>query len=165
MPTYNLILTTYYLLLKKMLHKILPPTIDNHNRGNKIALWFFYLITAVTIIRGCIHMFKDDSGAQSIATIPLDTFTEVGADVVILIFAYWGLSQLMFGIIQVIVAFRYKSLIPLMYLMLVIEWAGRFLISLFKTIETTGQAPGGIGNRVLPSICLLMFILSVSRRY
>ncbi len=144
-----------------MLHKILPPIIDNNYKGNKIALWFFYLITVVTVVRSCIHIFKYDGGAQSIATIPLDTFTEAGADVVILIFAYWGLSQLTFGIIQVIVAFKYKSLIPLMYLMLIIEWAGRFVISLFKTIETTGQAPGGIGNIVLPFVCMVMFFLSV----
>ena len=109
-----------------MLQKILPTTIDNNYKGNKIALWVFYFITAVTVVRSLIHMFKHDGGAQSIATIPLDTFTESGAAVVILIFAYWGLSQLMFGIIQVIVAIRYKSLIPLMYLMLVLEWAARF---------------------------------------
>jgi len=133
-----------------MLQKILPTTIDNNYKGNKIALWFFYFITAVTVVRSLIHMFKHDGGAQSIATIPLDTFTEPGAAVIILIFAYWGLSQLMFGIVQVIVAIRYKSLIPLMYLMLVLEWAARFLISLYKPIETVGQAPGGIGNMVLP---------------
>ena len=92
-----------------MFKKILPPIIDNNYSGNKIALWFFYLITAVTVVRSCIHIFKYDGGAQSIATIPLDTFTEGGAAVVILIFAYWGLSQLMFGIIQVIVALKYKS--------------------------------------------------------
>jgi len=147
-----------------MFNKILPDTIDNTYKGNKIVLWFFYLITAVTVVRSCIHIFKYDGGAQSIATIPLDTFTEGGAAVVILIFAYWGLSQLMFGIIQVIVALKYKSLIPLMYLMLVIEWAGRFVISLFKTIETTGQAPGGIGNIVLPIVCFIMFFLSINKR-
>ena len=147
-----------------MIHKILPTTIDNNYKGNKIALWFFYLISAVTVVRSLIHMFKQDGGAQSIATNPLDTFTEGGAAVVILIFAYWGLSQLMFGIIQVIVAIRYKSLIPLMYLMLVLEWGARFLISLYKPIETVGQAPGGIGNMVLPFICLVMFFLSIKEQ-
>ena len=146
-----------------MFNKILPFPIDNNYRGNKIALWFFYLITGVTVVRSCIHIFKYDGGAQSIATIPLDTFTEAGANVVIMMFAYWGLSQLMFGLIQVIVAIQYKSLIPLMYLMLIFEYAGRFVISLFKTIETTGQAPGGVGNKVLPIICLLMFFLSIQK--
>ena len=147
-----------------MFKKILPPIIDNNYSGNKIALWFFYLITTVTVVRSCIHIFKYDGGAQSIATIPLDTFTEGGAAVVILIFAYWGLSQLMFGIIQVIVAIRYKSLIPLMYLMLILEWGARFLLSMYKHIETVGQAPGGIGNMVLPFVCLVMFFLSVKEK-
>lgn len=147
-----------------MLKNFLPPTINNNYKGNKIALWFFYLITAVTVVRSLIHIFKQDGGAQSIATIPLDTFTESGAAVVILIFAYWGLSQLMFGIVQVIVAIRYKSLIPLMYLMLVLEWGTRLLISLYKPIETVGQAPGGVGNMVLPFVCLVLFFLSIKEQ-
>ncbi len=43
-------------------------------------------------------MFAPDGGAQSIATIPLDSYTANGADTVILIFSYWGLSQLIIGI-------------------------------------------------------------------
>lgn len=144
------------------MNKILPSTVDNTYLGHKIALWFFYIITIVTIVRSCVHIFKNDGGAQSIATIPLDTYTEAGAATVILIFAYWGLSQLMFGIIQLIVALRYKSLISLMYLMLIIEWAGRFIISSFKPIETIGQAPAGIGNMIMPGVCLVMFFLSLA---
>lgn len=144
--------------------KILPSVADHNYRGHNIALWFFYLITAVTIGRSLIHMLKNDGGAQSIATIPLDTYTEAGAATVILIFSYWGLSQLMFGIIQLMVALKYKSLIPLMYLMLILEWGGRFLISLWKPIETTGQAPAGIGNMILPFVCLLMFFLSIKEK-
>lgn len=145
-----------------MLNKILPTIIDNTFRGRKVALWFFYFITLVTIVRSCIHIFKYDGGAQSIATIPLDSYTDAGVATVILIFAYWGLSQLMFGLIQVIVAFKYKSLIPLMYLFMFFEYVCRFGISLFKTIETTGQAPGGIANKVLPIICLVMFFISIN---
>ena len=145
-----------------MINKILPNIVDNNYRGNKIALWFFYLITAMTVVRSCIHIFKHDGGAQSIATIPLDTYTNGGAEAVIFIFAYWGLSQLLFGILYVIVAMKYKSLIPLMYLSLLVEYGGRFIISLFKSLETVGQAPGGVGNYVLPIVCLIMFFLSIN---
>ncbi|MFT6807535.1 MAG: hypothetical protein ACJA01_000755 [Saprospiraceae bacterium] len=143
---------------------ILPIVVNNNYRGQKIALWFFYLITAVTVVRSCIHMFKSDGGAQSIGAIPLDTYSDGAAGVVIGIFAYWGLSQLMFGIMQVIVALKYKSLIPLMYLMLILEWAGRFVLGMYKPIETVGQAPGGIGNMVLPFVCLIMFFLSIKKQ-
>ncbi len=145
-----------------MINKILPNVVDNNYRGKKTALWFFYLITIMTVVRSCIHIFKQDGGAQSIATIPLDTYTNGGAEAVIFIFAYWGLSQLLFGILYVIVAMKYKSLIPLMYLSLVVEWGGRFIIRLFKSIETVGQAPGGVGNYILPILCLIMFVLSVN---
>jgi len=144
-----------------MWHKILPDVVDNNYRGNKIALWFFYLIAIVTIVRSCIHIFKDDGGAQSIATIPLDSYVQGGAEAVIFIFAYWGLSQLMFGLLQGIVALKYRSLIPLMYLFLLFEYVARFGISFFKSIETTGQAPGGIANYILPILLTIMFFLSL----
>ena len=143
---------------------ILPTIVDNDYRGHKVALWFFYLITAVTVVRSCIHMFKSDGGAQSIGTIPLDTYSENGVGVIIGMFAYWGLSQLMFGIMQVIVALKYKSLIPFMYLMLILEWGGRLALGMYKPIETAGQAPGGIGNMVLPFVCLVMFFLSINKQ-
>ena len=143
---------------------ILPTIVDNDYRGHKVALCFFYLITVVTVVRSCIHMFKSDGGAQSIGTIPLDTYSENGVGVIIGMFAYWGLSQLMFGIMQVIVALKYKSLIPFMYLMLILEWGGRLALGMYKPIETAGQAPGGIGNMVLPFVCLVMFFLSIKKQ-
>jgi len=146
------------------MNKILPKVADNDYNGHPIALWFFYLITIVTIVRSCIHIFKDDGGAQSIATIPLDSYTNGGADAVIFIFAYWGLSQLMFGLLQGVVALKYKSLIPLMYLFLLFEYVARFGISLFKSIETTGQAPGGVANYVFPLLFIIMFFLSIKSK-
>lgn len=147
-----------------MLDKILPATIDNTYRGNRVALIVFYLLTFITVVRSCIHIFKFDGGAQSIATIPLDTFTHGGAAVVILIFAYWGLSQLLFGLLAVIVALRYKSLVPLMYAFFIAEYVGRFAISIFKSIETTGTAPGGVINYILPPLLLVMLLLATRQR-
>ena len=147
-----------------MLNKILPKVADNNYNGHVIALWFFYLITIVTIVRSCIHIFKNDGGAQSIATIPLDTYTKGGAEAVIFIFAYWGLSQLMFGLLQGIVAVKYKGLIPLMYLFLLFEYVARFGISLFKSLETTGQAPGGVINYIFPFLFIIMFFLSTKSK-
>lgn len=144
-----------------MFRQILPHIIDNQYKGKKIALYFFYLLTAITIIRSCIHIFKYDGGAQSIATIPLDTFTDNGASAVILIFAYWGLSQLIVGIMYIIVALYYKSMIPLMYLFIFMEYTGRLIIATIKPIETTSQAPGSIANYVLIPLSLILFVLSV----
>ena len=108
-------------------------------------------------------MFAPDGGAQSIATIPLSKYSAEPSDVIIHIFAEWGLTQLLFGILYIIVLWRYKSLIPLMYLFILTEYACRIFITLYKPIALEGTAPGGIGNYILTPVALLMLALSLQK--
>lgn len=144
-----------------MLEKIFPKTIDNQYRGSAIAKWVFLAMTILTVGRSFAHMFLPDGGAQSIATIPLDEFTSSGATVVIGMFAQWGLTQLMFGMLYILVIWRYQSLIPLMWLFILFEWTGRLLTGVFKPFETAGTAPGSIGNLIFPAVALVMLVLSL----
>ena len=144
--------------------KVLPKEINNIYEGRKIALYLFYLFTIMTVVRSLIHMFAPDGGAQTIATIPLDTFTNEGASTVILIFSLWGLSQLIMGIFYVIVSLRYRSLIPLMYLFIFIEYLMRLILGSLKPIETSGTAPGAIINFIFPPLALILFLLSINFR-
>jgi len=48
------------------------------------------LLTVITIGRSLAHIFLPDGGAQSIATIPLDSFTTNGEATVIHIFARYN---------------------------------------------------------------------------
>lgn len=129
-----------------------------------MAKWVFVLLTVVTIGRSLAHIFLPDGGAQSIATIPLDSFTPHAADVVVHIFALWGLSQLLFGLMYVVVLWRYQALIPLMYVFIVVEYAGRLLLALAKPFETSGTAPGAVGNYILIPLALLMLVLSLQNQ-
>jgi len=142
---------------------ILPKTVDNTYQGRKIAIWFFYVLTIVTIVRSLIHTFSADGGAQSIATIPLDTYSNEAARTVILIFSFWGLSQLIMGIFYAIVSLRYKSLIPLMYIFIFCEYSFRVILGHLKPIATTGTPPGEIGNYILIPLSLLLFLFSIMK--
>ena len=145
-----------------MFEKLFPKTIDNEYRGNAIAKWLFVVITIHAVGRSLTHMFLPDGGAQSIATIPLDTFSPGAASVIIGLFAYWGLSQLLFGLIFVLVLWRYQSLIPLMWVFMFIEYSGRLLIGgFYKPFETVGTAPGAVLNHVFPLLALVMLVLSL----
>ena len=124
-------------------------------------MYLFYLVTAFTVIRSIIHLVSPDGGAQSIATIPLHLYSKEASDTIIHMFAEWGLSQLLFGLFYIAVLIKYKNLIPLMYLFLVLEYSTRLLLSLYKPFELEGQAPGGIGNYVLVPLFIVMFILSL----
>ncbi len=150
------------LILKKLMNKLLPRNINNNYTGYKFAKYFFYALTALTLWRSQHHLFAADGGAQSIATIPLDTFTKAGAATVIGIFSLWGLSQLIIGILYLITSLRYRSMIPLMYLLMFVEYLVRATyIPAFKPITTVGTAPGAVGNIPLIVLSLIMLIFSL----
>ena len=144
-----------------MLKNLFPKTITNNYRGAPIAKWVFVAITVLTIGRSLAHILLPDGGAQSIATIPLDDFTANGAAAVIHIFALWGLSQLMFGLLYALVLWRYQALIPLMWLFIMIEYGGRLLLTFAKPFEIVGTAPGAVGNYVFIPLALIMLVLSL----
>lgn len=143
--------------------KLLPSVINNDYKGRKIAKLVFLGITILTVIRSLIHVFAPDGGAQSIATIPLDTYTQAGAASVIMIFSLWGLSQLLMGVVYSFVYLKYRSLIPAMYVLLIAEYVMRIVIGMMKPIETVGTAPGGVGNWIIVPICIIMLVLSLSK--
>ena len=94
-----------------MLQRVFPTSLDNQFPGHKIALYVFYALTALTLWRSQHHLFGHDGGAQSIASIPLDTYSSNAADTVIGVFALWGLFQLIIGLIYLLAAIRYRALI------------------------------------------------------
>ena len=147
-----------------MFENLLPKTVSNEYRGARIARWVFVALTAITVGRSLAHMLLPDGGAQSIATIPLDAYSPGASQVVIGMFAQWGLTQLMFGLLYVLVLWRYQSLIPLMWLFVLFEWTGRLLLGWVKPFETAGTSPVAIGNLVIPMIALIMFVFSLRRQ-
>lgn len=147
-----------------MLARILPATIDNRHTGHPIALYAFFALTALTLWRSQHHIFAPDGGAQSIATIPLDSYPPEASNTIIGIFALWGLSQVLLGALMLLVALRYRALIPLFYLIFVAEYVGRLAIGLTKSVETTGTAPGAIANLIYIPLGLVLFALSIWKR-
>jgi hypothetical protein len=144
-----------------MLDRLFPKPVTDRYGGAPIAKWVFVLLTVITVGRSLAHIFLPDGGAQSIATIPLDRFTSNGEATVIHIFALWGLSQLLFGLLYIVVLWRYQSLIPLMYVFVSVEYMGRLLLTFAKPIVTDGTAPGAIGNYVIIPLALVMLVLSL----
>lgn len=147
-----------------MFSHLLPQPITNEYRGTPVAKWVLIVLTLITVARSLAHIFLLDGGAQSIATIPLDAFTPNGAAAIIHIFALWGLSQLLFGLFYAVVLWRYQSLIPLMYLFILVEYSGRLLLTFAKPFETAGTAPGGVANYIFIPLALIMLVLSLRQQ-
>ncbi len=73
-----------------VLNRVLPREVDNRFRGSKLAVWLPYPITLVAFFLAGVHAFLPDSGARSIAAIPLDSFTADGASTTVAFIAQWG---------------------------------------------------------------------------
>jgi hypothetical protein len=124
----------------------------------RLSFALITVFTLVGVVRSLLHIFLPDGGAQLIATIPLDSFSEEAKAVVIGMFALWGLSQLLSSLVYVYILIKRKEWLPFAWLLLLIEYASRWLIGQFKPFETVQTAPGAIGNYVFMLLSVMMLV-------
>lgn len=140
----------------RILTTLFPEKADNSISGLKITVYVFAGIVILSTVRSLIHIFAADGGAGSIAGIDL---TVSGADGIVFAFALWGSAQLILAGIQWLVLLRYRALLPLMYLFLIVEILLRILIGRLKPIQLEATPPGAIGNFILLPIAVIMLIM------
>lgn len=146
--------------VKNMNHlfkKIFPKNVNNEYTGNKIAYWVFVLLSIVSMVRSCIHFLAPDGGAGSIAGLDLSN----GMENIVFAFGLWGLSQIIYAFLQLLVAFRYKTLIPLMYIILIFETLGRMFVGRIKPPILFHKPPGGIANDIVLPLAIVMLIFAL----
>jgi hypothetical protein len=146
--------------MKRIFEFLLPAVVDNTVRGMKLPVYVFTLIAMVSTVRSCIHLLAPDGGAGSIAGMDLAV---QGAAGIIFAFALWGSAQLIYAFIQLAVAFRYRSLVPFMYVLLMVEAVLRMLVGYMKPVTFSHRPPGAYGNYVMLPLAALMLVLSYRR--
>lgn len=144
--------------MQNILAIFLPAKADNTLRGSKIPYYLLILTAIVWTIRSCIHIFSPDGGAGSIAGMDLNVS---GANEVIFAFALWGAEQLIYTLLQWIVLLRYRSLVPLMWGVQLLETLGRILVGHLKPVTFSHTPPGEIGNYVYLVLSLAMLAYSL----
>ncbi|MGH8864960.1 MAG: hypothetical protein ACREVZ_10020 [Burkholderiales bacterium] len=147
-----------------MFKKLFPEHGDNTYGGHKLALWLFALLL---LMKGGISVNSMLNGylvAAPADGIPLDTYSPAGAQAFVSLFALWGLSHLMICLLGVLVLVRYRSLVPLMYALLLIEHLGRKLLLYFHPIARTGTSHGLIINIALLVLMIIGLALSLWRQ-
>ena len=146
-------------------NKVFPDIVDNTYHGHHIVPTIFILLSTLSTVRSLIHSFKDDGGAQSIASIPLHKYPKPAVKTIVVIFAYWGQCQLLLSLVYWVVLWKYRSLLPFAILLFTLEWSMRGLYQLIfvtgKPHITERQAPGGIGNIIFPFVGCILFYLSL----
>jgi len=144
-----------------MFDQLFPQRVDNTYRGYKLALWLFALVVLMKVAMSLNSIFNGYTVATSADGIPLDTFTSAGAQTVVSLFALLGNSWLMICLLCILVLARYRSMIPLMFALLLLEHLSRKLILQFLPMVRTGTPPGFYVNLVLLAVMIVGLALSL----
>ena len=80
---------------------------------------------------------------------------------VVSLFAIWGLAQLVICLLCILVVVRYRSMIPFMFALLLLEHLSRKLILHFLPLAKTGTSPGFAVDLVLLALMIVGLALSL----
>ena len=147
-----------------MFDRIFPKPIDNTYSGSKIALWLFGLIVFVHTLQGVMAIVNGHSIAQSADGIPLETYPAAAAQTILAIFMTASLRRLIISLICAVVLFRYRSAVPLMFVVLGLSYLGGQVIFQFVPIVRVGTPPGVTINLIMFGFTIVGLVLSLWRR-
>jgi len=147
-----------------MMRLLFPRQADNHYRGHRSALWLFGVDLLIRTGVGAGTLFNGRTAAANADGIPLATFGSAGAQAFMSIFAAWGLSQLMLSAVALLVLLRYRSLVPFMFAVLLVEHVARRVVFIVLPMPRIGSPPGFWINVVLLGLLVVGLMLSLWRR-
>ena len=140
--------------------KLIPEKIENKIPKNKFVYYFCWLLAVFNFFRSLEHIFAEDGGAESIAGIPLSSYSPEAANNIVSIFAQWGFSQLVLACILLIVVLKIRELIPLMLLIIALENLFRAGIGFFKPLIISADPPGAL-SPLIGLVTLIFFLISI----
>ena len=145
-----------------MLDRLLPKQADNRFDGHRAALWLLGLFIALKIVMGVNSIFNTEAVAVGADGIPLDSYGPAAARQVLTLFALTSLGQLMLALIGLTVLVRYRSLVPLIFVVFLGEQlARRLIVQGYAVVRTESGSAGLYINLGLMALLALGLLLSL----
>lgn len=143
---------------------LFPRAIDNDYRGYRTALWVFGLIVFVKVMMSVNIVLNPFRIATSADGIPLATFTPVAVHAVESLFSIWAVQQFAICVLCVLALVRYRSMVPLLFALLIFEHLTRKAVLQVYPIGRVGNPPGFVVNLILLSAMAIGLVLSLMQR-
>ena len=150
-----------------MLNRIFPKQIDNAYRGYLLAIWLLVPIVLVKMIMSANIFINTRDIIKGPDGIPLETFGAVAAAIIVQCFRSWAINHFVFATLGLLAALRYRAMVPLMYLALTVDAAGRvalFLVDPIPVRHAGGPSLGLMINIGLAAALLSGFALSLGKK-
>ena len=148
---------------------LFPSSPNNDYKGSVIALYGLYPIFGILIFRSLVHFLSENSGLVGIATIKEFPIIE-GLDpnnLVYLFASLWGATQVSLTLILIILFIKYKSFIPLIYLICLLDQCFRMISGTIHPLTEDyyiNTPPGVISNIPILIYLFVMFYFSLKGR-
>jgi hypothetical protein len=147
-----------------MTSTFLPQPIDNTYRGHKLALWLFGLVLVVKIVQSLAVIFNGRVTLIAADGIPLDSYTPESAQTIVSVWALLALVRLIIFVLGLLALMRYRSAVPFMFVLLIVEYLSREVLLRFNPIARIGAPPGPIVHQIMFALTIVGLGLSLWAR-
>jgi hypothetical protein len=147
-----------------MLSRIFPRRFDNEFPGSRLAIWLFVPLVFMKFMMGFNSVFLTRFVAVSADGLDLAAYGPRGAEAVLSMYVPLGLSMMLLALIGMAALVRYRSMIPFLYLVLLVQQvAGKGLATLHP-IGRSGPASTHTASAFVLAalgVTLVGFVLSL----
>jgi len=151
--------------LRTLVQGIFPPVANNDYRGSPIAFYTMILLMLPMTFRSWVHWLWDDSGVNSIASIIVFPGDPDPNNIIYMFSSQFGAVPTVVLVLYIIVLLRYRSLIPLLYLLILLDVSFREVSVYLHPLDPVyyeRRPPGTYGS--LPSVIISLVMLHFSTR-
>jgi hypothetical protein len=137
-----------------------PSSSNAQYQGAAISAWFLAFLGLGSLIPGLIHYFLPDGGAGVIAHLDMGEKRPL----IVGVFAWMGATQIAYGLAQLAIAFRYRTLTPLFLLLALIERGlGAIAAWITKASPTDHHPPENYAVIVVAPLIIVFLLMSLRR--
>ena len=122
------------------------------------------LVIALRAVQSTLIIFNGYSTAVGADGIPLDTYPPDAVQTILALFAIGSLWRLLFSVLGAIVLIRYRSGVPLILALMVLQFLAAQLLSWFIPLVRIGTPPGVIVNLIQFGLIVVALVLSLLSR-
>ncbi len=147
-----------------MLGRLFPKQLDNDYRGSVLAIWLLVPLALMKALQGANVAGRGRYILETVDRVPVNSFPVEAASHLVFLFSAWGLCILILGAIGLIATVRYRAMIPLAFLFLLIEQCGRHVLSavyLDRPFFSANVSPAALINWAFLAAAVGGLLLSV----
>jgi hypothetical protein len=144
-----------------MLPEFLPRQAGNAYQGHKVALWIFAAVTVIRLVMSLNSFLNARTTARYADGIPLHTYPPAAAQTTVSLFSLLGWYSFIICLTCILVLIRYRSLVPVMFVLLLLQSIGGRLIPHFLPILRTGTPSGIYVNWILLAFIVVGLAFSI----